>query len=339
MDLSLFQFDYDMSFAVTFLNADRTVYGRFGTRNGNEEHADDEISMAGLAEAMKGALSLHEGYPGNREELKGKQPMKEVKYPVPEKMPTLGKYKSVLDYEGKVAGSCIHCHVINDEQRREVRNSGNLLDLRTLSPWPMPAVLGLRMDPLKRATVLEVAADSAAGKAGLRKGDQLITANGQPLLSTADLQWVLHRMDDSAELELQVRRGGEQETVTFNPQSGWRGSSDIGWRVSTWDLRRMATGGMYLERIPDDERQPRGLPEKGKMALNARHVGQYGNHAIAKRAGLKKNDVIIEFNGDSSDLTESALLKKIVSTFPKGRKVNIKYLRDGKRREAEFRLQ
>ena len=28
MDLSLFQFDYDMSFAVFFLNADRTISGR-----------------------------------------------------------------------------------------------------------------------------------------------------------------------------------------------------------------------------------------------------------------------------------------------------------------------
>jgi serine protease Do len=121
MDLSLFQFDYDMSFAVTFLNADRTVYGRYGSRTGNEEHAADEISMEGLAAAMEGALKIHVGYPGNRKALTGKQPVKKVKYPVPEKIPTMGKFKSVLDYEGKVAGSCIHCHAIHDEERREIR--------------------------------------------------------------------------------------------------------------------------------------------------------------------------------------------------------------------------
>ncbi|MFM7835330.1 MAG: thioredoxin family protein, partial [Planctomycetaceae bacterium] len=32
LDLSLFQFDTDQSFAVFMLNADRTIYGRFGTR-------------------------------------------------------------------------------------------------------------------------------------------------------------------------------------------------------------------------------------------------------------------------------------------------------------------
>ncbi len=31
MDLSLFQFDYDQSFAAFLMNADNTIYGRFGT--------------------------------------------------------------------------------------------------------------------------------------------------------------------------------------------------------------------------------------------------------------------------------------------------------------------
>src|SRR5262245_39720128 len=33
LDLSLFQFDTDQSFAVFMLNADGTIYGRFGTRS------------------------------------------------------------------------------------------------------------------------------------------------------------------------------------------------------------------------------------------------------------------------------------------------------------------
>ena len=34
LDLSLFQFDYDQTLAALFLNADGTVYGRYGTRAG-----------------------------------------------------------------------------------------------------------------------------------------------------------------------------------------------------------------------------------------------------------------------------------------------------------------
>jgi hypothetical protein len=33
MDLSLFQFDLDLTFAVFLMNADKTIYGRFGSRS------------------------------------------------------------------------------------------------------------------------------------------------------------------------------------------------------------------------------------------------------------------------------------------------------------------
>ncbi|MCB1096178.1 MAG: PDZ domain-containing protein [Verrucomicrobiae bacterium] len=338
MDLRLFQFDYDMSFAVTFLHPDRTVYGRFGTRNGNEEAADDEISMAGLAAAMSGALELHAGYPGNKASLVGKQPVPSVKYPTPEKIPTMGKYKSVLDYDGKIAGSCIHCHSIRDKQRRIVRDAGEILGLRELSPWPMPLVLGIQMDAQARATVANVVLNSPAASAGLKAGDQILKANGQPILSTADLQWTLHAMDDNAKLVLDLTRSSEPITLTVTPQNQWRESSDIAWRVSTWDLRRIALGGMRLERIPTEARTG-NIPKAGKMALRALNVGQYGDHATAKKAGLKKEDVIVEFNGDSGDLTESELIKRIVSTLKKGEKVSVDYLRSGERRETSFQLQ
>src|SRR5881227_2595597 len=41
LDLSLFQFDTDQSFAVFMLNADGTIYGRFGTRSDQTHWAND----------------------------------------------------------------------------------------------------------------------------------------------------------------------------------------------------------------------------------------------------------------------------------------------------------
>src|SRR5262249_25811320 len=40
MDLDHFQFDFDQSFAVFLMNADLTVYGRFGTRSERPEDED-----------------------------------------------------------------------------------------------------------------------------------------------------------------------------------------------------------------------------------------------------------------------------------------------------------
>jgi len=72
LDLSLFQYDTDQSFAVFFLNADGTIYGRFGTRSHRTEWVQD-VSISGLAAALKGALKLHGDYPNNKTALAGKR--------------------------------------------------------------------------------------------------------------------------------------------------------------------------------------------------------------------------------------------------------------------------
>ena len=109
LDLSRFQFDFDLTFAVIFMNADGTIYGRYGTRSKTED-ATKDISLAGLAEAMKGVLTIHADYPDNRDRLSGKQAAA-TRFKTPDAIPSLrGKYKTELDYQGQVTRSCLHCH-------------------------------------------------------------------------------------------------------------------------------------------------------------------------------------------------------------------------------------
>ena len=85
LDLTLFQFDTDQSFAAFLLNADGTVYGRFGTRSHRTSWSDD-LSIEGLAKALRAALDLHAQYPKNKADLAGKKgPAPE--FPTPEKFP------------------------------------------------------------------------------------------------------------------------------------------------------------------------------------------------------------------------------------------------------------
>src|SRR5262249_49421857 len=72
LDLSLFQYDYDQSFACFLLNADGTIYGRFGTRSHRTNWLGD-VSLEGLARALQGGLDLHAGYPKNKDALAGKR--------------------------------------------------------------------------------------------------------------------------------------------------------------------------------------------------------------------------------------------------------------------------
>ncbi len=57
LDLKTFQYDTDQSFAVFMLNADGTIYGRFGTRSHRTEWLED-VSLAGMAKALKGRSSF-----------------------------------------------------------------------------------------------------------------------------------------------------------------------------------------------------------------------------------------------------------------------------------------
>src|SRR6185436_8302251 len=168
LDLSLFQFDTDVSFAAFFLNADRVTYGRYGTRS-ERVHAEKDISMEGFRAALAGALELHKGYPANKESLSGKQPLP-VKFASPEKYPALSsKYSPTLDYStGKVAASCIHCHMLGEAQRKVFRADRQPIPDDLLRPYPMPKVIGFSLDPKTRQHVSAVMAGSAADKAGLK---------------------------------------------------------------------------------------------------------------------------------------------------------------------------
>ena len=121
VDLSQFQFDYDLNWAAMFINADGTVYARYGTQSAMGADADN--SGESLDKTMRRVLALHNGYPANQAALAGK----------------LGKpktYKSALQMPGmkhrsKLAGStarnnCVHCHNIHDAEHEQLQAAGRL---------------------------------------------------------------------------------------------------------------------------------------------------------------------------------------------------------------------
>ncbi len=318
LDLALFQFDYDMSFAAFFMNADRAIFGRFGTIS-NRTNPESDISLAGFREALAGALELHAGWPANREALSGKIG-KPPEYAAPEEYPALkSKYKPQLDYTGKVAESCIHCHQVREAQRKLVREKGSEFTDDVLWPYPMPKVLGLVFDAEARSKVKDVLVDSVAEKAGFKAGDELLTLGGQPLLSIADVQWVLHAATEPSEMTAEVLRGDEKLSLTLPLAAGWRRGGDIAWRATSWDLRRMATGGLSFDDLPNAEREKRGLDNKS-LALRVKNVPWFGEHAAAQKAGFKKDDVIVEFDNQRDRMNESELLVFACATNRAARK-------------------
>src|SRR5262245_17992120 len=88
LDLDLFQYDFDMSWAALFLNADRTIYGRYGSRDSGGPNSDGLLSVSAFRKAAQRALALHAGYPANKSQLAAKTGPKSA-YATPREIPGL----------------------------------------------------------------------------------------------------------------------------------------------------------------------------------------------------------------------------------------------------------
>ena len=337
IDLAVFQFDFDLTFAAFFLNADRTIYGRFGSRSDMKDAAR-EMSLEGFRSALASALELHQKYPDNKAALAGKQsPVPRFKTPA--EYPSLaGKYRPSLDYEGQVMQSCLHCHQVREAERKFIRAELKTMPDEVLFPWPMPDALGLTFDPQQKARIKNVARGSTAEQNGFGAGDEVSTIAGQPILSIADVQWVLHSAKAPTSLKAEVLRGGKRTPLVLTLAGDWRRKSDLSWRPTSWDLRRMATGGMRLEDLSAADRARLKLADSD-LALRAIHVGQYNEHAAAKRAGFLKDDIIVSLDGQSKRMTESDLLAYVLQSKPPGARLPATILRGSERLILELPTQ
>ncbi|HUR47050.1 MAG TPA: Trx7/PDZ domain-containing (seleno)protein [Candidatus Saccharimonadales bacterium] len=336
LDLSLFQFDYDLSFSTLFFNGDGTVYGRYGSWKHQRDPQDK--TTANYKAALEAALAIHHGYPANKASLAGKQGIA-TPYKTPIEIPGIaGKYELDLNWTGKVVQSCVHCHQIGEAFRETFRKSKQPMPSEMVYSWPGPEVLGLTLAPDSIAHVQAVSSGSVADKAGLRAGDDLLSLQGQPLISVADLSWVLNRAPETGTLKAVVAESGSSITKSIELSSGWRSKADISRRVGTWGMRGMATGGMVLEDVTDALRTERELGTE-KLALHVKSVGLYGKHAAAKNAGFKKDDVIVALDGLADRMTEGQVLGYLLQKHFPGEKVKATVLRGQEKVELALPMQ
>ena len=335
MDLTRFQFDYDLTFAAFFMNADGTIYGRFGSRSSQD--AMENMSMPGFRLALEGALDLHDNYPANRDALAGKQPVT-PRYERPEQYPSLASYAEELDYEGEVVRSCMHCHQINEAERMLYRDAKEPVPDKVMFPWPSPRIIGLELDRLEQATISAVAPGSPADIAGLAVGDVIESVDDQPIVSIADIQWVLHHADDEDHLRVRAARSGVSRDATVTLPAGWRKNTNIAWRVSSWDVRRMGTGGLILRPLSAERRVASSMTQDA-LALVVEGIGQWPPHDYGKKAGFQKEDIIVAFDGQTHAMTRSQLLAYTMQETTAGDVIPVTVLRDGARVDLELQTQ
>ena len=102
-------------------------------------------------------------------------------------------------------------------------------------------------------------------------------------------------------------------------------------------MRRIAGGGMRL--LPLDESERQKLDLRSPMALRVANVGKYGLHATAHKAGVRVDDILIEYDGQSDLIREADVFDHVNEKRRPGDRVQMKFLRNGRERTAEIPIQ
>jgi S1-C subfamily serine protease len=300
VDLSIFQFNWNTTLSIVFLDADGTIWARFQPRE------QTSASVEGLIRTMERVLQAHAK--GDREPFKAKRG-DPLPWPTAETMPDL-----IARMKGFSAPkNCIHCHHVWAGYIRSLVGEGKTLDATTVYNYPAPPSLGFTMDASDGTKIRSVAPGSAAEKAGLEAGDTIERAAGQPIFSIADLDWVLHRAPESGELVLETARGRKVVPLA----QGWR----RGGRRGLFGVFGL---GMTLQAV-----------EGESLSLRVTKVQDQGS---AKEAGFRVGDVIVAVEGKSDPLAVDELQALVWTKYPRGSKLKFAVLRGGERLELVFEV-
>lgn len=325
VDLNLFQFDHDLNWAAMFINADGTVYARYGTQSA--EGPDAYNSIQGLETTMRRVLELHENYPANRATLVGKRGS-DRQYRDAFSLPGLqnpAKYK-----QATTRSNCIHCHNIHDAENVHAQQSGNWNE-DLLWRYPLPDNLGLKIDPINGRRITSVS--GAAAKTSLRSGEEILEMNGQAITSIADMQWVLHHLpNDSTRVKVRGSQAGLQEIAL---SKGWK-KTDISWRGSLWSVEPKLR--VFAPPADHDQRRKLGLAAD-QMALLVKWINpsQPGGQA-AKRSGLRQGDIIVAVDGKTNLMDNRYFNLFVKMNYAVGQKLPLTIMRNGKRIQLELEL-
>jgi serine protease Do len=340
VDLSLFQFHGQLTWAAFFLNADRTIYGRYGSRSPHRgmKDNDKDISPEGFKKALEGALELHQAYPANKSALAGKTgPAPGAK--TPEQYPAAASFNP-QPAEKTGGKGCIHCHQTQDFELMSAKRAGQPIADRLVWTYPMPDLLGLSLDGRERATVTAAAAGSAAEKAGFKAGDRILTMEGQPILSIADVQWVLHTSKEPGAVKAEIERGGKKTEFTLTLAEGWRRKLPFAESLSIGWVTRQQVAGMRCDALPPAEKEKLGLAADA-LALKVMDLSPdfvKDRNPSAKKIGLQKNDVLVEVDGRKTAMSESEFLAYLLQKKGKGEKAELVYRRGEKTEKVQLDL-
>ncbi len=319
VNINLFQFERDLTWMAFFMDANDQFYARYGGRE--DEHAESHLNKESLQRVMKQVLELQR----DRQVQTGRFEPSGKPLRTPEDIPPMQQMIA-----RRKENKCIHCH---DVKVAELRHQQSLdrFTRDMVFTYPTPSSVGIRIDPRQQNRVEAVLPDSAATKAGVLPGDVILSADGQRTLTLADFARVLELTPKEAKLPLQIRRGEQTLTTTLELAGNWRRGKDPSWRESLHVAGPNA--GFWGQKLNEEERRRLGVAAD---TLAVRVTFVWGD--FTRQAGLRIDDVVIEFDDLRRDMTINQLHAHLNLNRNYSDKIPLVVLRDGKRQELSVQL-
>jgi hypothetical protein len=307
-DLRRFEFDHDLTWYCFFLNADETIYGRYGGRDATD--AEARISTKGLRFALDKALAAHKTPPAPQ--------------PLPGKPVRAEDFAAAKQHRG-----CIHCHNVNEFRRADAKAAGTW-DRNSIWVYPLPENVGITLDIDTGNRVKAVAAGSAAERAGLKPGDDLARLNGYPVASFGDASYALHKAPAKGSIPVTWVRGEKEQAGTLDVADGWR-KTNLTWRPSMLDL--LPSLPFSADDLTAAEKKQLGLSEARAAIRQDETV-----HITLKTAGVRPGDVVIGFDGRVVNGAIGDLLGFVRRNYLVGDPITINVIRAGRRVDLKLVL-
>lgn len=311
VDLTTFQFDYDLTWAAFLMNGEGRIYSRVFGRD--HRSAMSHMSMDALQNTMRTVLKVHE------KEAKAK----------PEKRPAW-RWKSVDEipaFKREVRGrACIHCHQVNEFDRIELFETKKY-DRGALWTYPPPENWGFSLDPADTAKIRSVKKGSFADAAGLQDGDRLKSINDVRIFSQGDVFFAMNFAPEKGESKIVVDRGGKETAAALKHEGPWK-KTDLSWRASIG--RTEPRPGCGVEELSAGDKKKLGLAADA-LAVRVQSVE---SGLPAEKAGLQKGDVITAVGGHAKSLDAGTFQTHFRAEFDPGSSIDVKFLRGGKEHKA-----
>ncbi|MCP3915459.1 MAG: PDZ domain-containing protein [bacterium] len=324
VDLLRYRFDFDVTFSALAMNADGTIYHRYGGRD--HRSPDQWLTRPSFARFLRSGLMGHAAH-------------------VPSSTPGIPveplKIEDIPAFAKRDKGECVHCHSVFPALYEEAL-AENTWQPDDMWWYPPPARIGIDLARDEQRRITAVAEGSPAGKAGLLPGDELRRVGPYAIATASDLMEALNEAAaGGARLEVGFVRAGEDEQTELVLTEGWKRGDPLSfsWRPFKWGL--LPAPGFGGPPMPPAEKRERGLATD-VFAFRITYMVTWGENKRfgqeARRAGLREGDVVVSIGGETDFASVDHFHSWWRLTRKVGETVHLVVLRGEKRLEIDVKV-